>query len=74
MIGVPSEVWGELPLALVTLRQNADISADEIRQWLNQRVGKQQRVVAVEIRSGLPRNATGKLLKRELRTPYWVRP
>ncbi len=72
VIGVPSEVWGESPLALVTLRQDADISADEIRQWLNQRVGKQQRVVAVEIRSDLPRNATGKLLKRELRAPYWV--
>lgn len=73
VIGVPSDVWGESPLALVTMRQGADIGADEIRQWLNQRVGKQQRVVAVEVRSELPRNATGKLLKRELRAPYWVK-
>lgn len=73
VIGVPSDVWGESPLALVTLKHGADISGDEIRLWLNERVGKQQRVVGVEIRSDLPRNATGKLLKRELRAPYWVK-
>lgn len=73
VIGVPSDVWGESPLALVTLRHGADIDPDELRQWLNQRVGKQQRVVGVEIRSELPRNATGKLLKRELRAPFWVK-
>lgn len=70
VIGVPSETWGESPLALVVPRPQAGIDADAILRWLNERVGKRQRVVAVEIRDALPRNAAGKLLKRDLRAPY----
>ncbi len=73
VIGVPSEVWGESPLALVTLRADHAADAGEIGAWLNARVGKQQRVVGVEVRASLPRSAVGKLLKRELRAPYWTR-
>jgi acyl-CoA synthetase (AMP-forming)/AMP-acid ligase II len=71
VIGVPSDVWGESPLALVTLRDGCTTDAGGIRDWLNARVGRQQRVAGVEIRASLPRNAVGKLLKRELRIPYW---
>ncbi|MBW8808247.1 MAG: AMP-binding protein, partial [Lysobacter sp.] len=76
VIGVPSPAWGESPLALVVLKQRGLDErgfgeAEQIKAWLNQRVGKQQRVVAVELREQLPRNPTGKLLKRELRAPYW---
>lgn len=72
VIGVPSDVWGESPLALVTLKEGATGDPDQIRQWLNERIDKRQRVVSVELRSELPRNATGKLLKRVLREPYWA--
>ncbi len=73
VIGVPSDLWGESPLALVTIRDRATGDVEQIRSWLNEHLGKQQRVVAVEIRDRLPRNAVGKLLKRELRAPYWVK-
>lgn len=74
VIGVPSETWGESPLALVVPRPDARaaVDADAILQWLNERVGKRQRVTAVEIRRELPRNGAGKLLKRDLRAPYWA--
>ncbi|MGO1001264.1 class I adenylate-forming enzyme family protein [Lysobacter sp. CA196] len=73
VIGVPSPVWGESPLALVIVKDAQAGDGEAIKHWLNQRVGKQQRVAAVEIRDHLPRNPTGKLLKRELRAPYWPR-
>lgn len=70
VIGVPSERWGEAPLALVVLR-NAQASPETLLDWVNGRVGKQQRLSAVEVRPALPRNPAGKILKRELREPYW---
>jgi acyl-CoA synthetase (AMP-forming)/AMP-acid ligase II len=71
VIGIPHEKWGETPLALVVPRSGASIDAEELRQWANQRLGKHQRLARVEFRTGLPRNAGGKVLKRELRAPYW---
>jgi long-chain acyl-CoA synthetase len=74
VFGVPSERWGETPLGLVVLNASSSITADELRDWTNQRVGRQQRLHAIELRESLPRNANGKLLKRELREPYWSMP
>lgn len=74
VFGVPSERWGETPLALVVLRQPNGASAEDVREWANRQLGKQQRLHAVEIRESLPRNANGKLLKRELRAAYWAMP
>lgn len=71
VIGVPSEAWGETPLALVALRPGAQVDADALRDWLNAQVGKTQRVSAVELRPELPRSALGKLSKKALRAPYW---
>jgi acyl-CoA synthetase (AMP-forming)/AMP-acid ligase II len=71
VFGIPSERWGETPLALVVLRDKTKIGADALRNWANTQLGRQQRLHAVELRESLPRNANGKLLKRELRAPYW---
>jgi long-chain acyl-CoA synthetase len=72
VIGVPSERWGETPLALVVARPGFAVSASELRDYCNERVGKVQRVADVELRSELPKNAIGKVLKRELRARYWA--
>jgi acyl-CoA synthetase (AMP-forming)/AMP-acid ligase II len=71
VIGVPSEDWGETPLGLVVLRPGASRSAEEIRAAVNARLGKSQRLSALEIREELPRSSIGKILKKELRAPYW---
>lgn len=73
VFGVPSEKWGETPLAAVILHRPDEITEDELREWINQRVdGKHQRVHAVVFMSDFPRNTAGKTMKREMREPYWA--
>ncbi|MBX3620401.1 MAG: AMP-binding protein [Rhizobacter sp.] len=74
VIGVPSAEWGETPLALVVARAGASLDPLALREWVNARVGKTQRLSAVELRSELPRSPLGKLSKKELRAPYWHAP
>jgi long-chain acyl-CoA synthetase len=73
VIGVPSEEWGETPLALVVTKPESDlvVTPQMLREFVNERVGKAQRVSGVELRRELPKSAIGKILKRELREPYW---
>jgi long-chain acyl-CoA synthetase len=73
VFGVPHEKWGETPLATVVLKQPRSVSAEELRDWINERVGaRYQRVSAVAIMDDFPRSAAGKTLKRQLREPYWA--
>ncbi|SHM12251.1 class I adenylate-forming enzyme family protein [Rhizobacter sp. OV335] len=68
VVGVPSTEWGETPVAFVVVRDGAqDATAEDLKQWLNARVGKTQRVAGVRLVDELPRSAIGKVLKRELR-------
>ena len=67
VVGVPSEQWGETPVAFVVRRAADDTAAEALRAWLNGRVGKTQRLAAVHLVDELPRSAIGKVLKRELR-------
>lgn len=71
VIGIPSERWGETPLGLVVLRPGATENRETILQWVNGQLGKAQRLAAIEFRDCLPRSTIGKVLKRELREPYW---
>ncbi len=72
VIGIPSDDWGETPLGLVVLRAGATVSANTIRERANLKLGKSQRLSGVEARKTLPRSSIGKILKRELRAPYWA--
>ena len=69
VIGIPHEKWGETPVALVIPRGAPDPA--ELLAWANARLAKTQRLAAVELREEFPRNALGKVLKRELRAA-WV--
>ncbi|PLW83572.1 long-chain fatty acid--CoA ligase [Kineobactrum sediminis] len=70
VIGVNSKRWGETPLGLVVPVANAKETTADLLAWANERLGRQQRLVAVNFVSGLPRNPNGKILKRELREQY----
>lgn len=72
VIGVPSESWGETPVGLVVLRDGTKRTALDICTDANAVLGKSQRLSAVEARDALPRSSIGKILKRELRAPYWA--
>ena len=73
VFGVPHDKWGEVPLAAVILRDGAIATPEALRDWINERVdARYQRVSQVMIMADFPRNAAGKILKRELRDPYWA--
>ncbi|WP_428678639.1 class I adenylate-forming enzyme family protein [Sphingopyxis sp.] len=68
VVGMPSEEWGETPVAFVVLKPDAD--AESVRADCNAKVGKTQRLSAITVVDELPRSAIGKVLKRELRDAY----
>ena len=71
VIGVPSDAWGETPLGLVVQREGATRSPEEILQTANAKLGKSQRLSGIEVRDVLPRSSIGKILKKDLRAPFW---
>ncbi len=70
VVGVPSAQWGETPIAFVVRREGSAVGADELLRWLNERVGKTQRLASLQYLDELPRSAIGKVLKRELRDAH----
>lgn len=72
VFGIPHDKWGETPLAAVVLKRAGALTEGELREWINGRVSaRYQRVQEVAILKEFPRNAAGKILKRELRDKYW---
>jgi acyl-CoA synthetase (AMP-forming)/AMP-acid ligase II len=71
VIGVPSEEWGEAIKAVVVLRDGASASEDEIIDFCRQKLAGYKRPASVDFIEELPRNPSGKVLKRELREPHW---
>jgi long-chain acyl-CoA synthetase len=74
VVGIPSREWGETPAAFVVIRPDQHVEGDTLRQWLNGRVGKTQRLTYLTIVSSLPRSSIGKVLKRELRDGFKAQP
>ena len=71
VFGASHDKWGETPVAAVILHQQESIEADELKKWVNERVGaKFQRIYKVVIMEDFPRNVAGKTLKREMRDTY----
>jgi long-chain acyl-CoA synthetase len=67
VLGIPDAYKGEIPRAYVTLRDGEQVTPAELRDWLNDRVGKHERVDTVVIRAAMPKTMIGKLDRRALR-------
>ena len=72
VIGVPDERWGEVPRAVVVLRAGAQLDPDDLVAWCRERLATYKCPKTADVVAELPRNPTGKILKRELRKPYWA--
>ncbi len=72
IIGVPDERWGEAVKAVVVPAPGADLSAADVIAFCRARLARYQCPASVDFVEDLPRNATGKVLKRALREPYWA--
>jgi acyl-CoA synthetase (AMP-forming)/AMP-acid ligase II len=71
VIGVPNDEWGEELKAVVQLKPGARASADDIIDFCRERLADYKRPRTVDFVAEVPRNPSGKLLKREIRAPYW---
>jgi acyl-CoA synthetase (AMP-forming)/AMP-acid ligase II len=72
VIGVPDERWGETVKAVVVLRAGATTKEEEIIGFCRGKLGSFELPRSVDFVDALPRNPSGKVLKRELREPYWI--
>ncbi len=71
IIGVPDDRWGEAVKAVVSLKPGAEATEAELIAWCQASLAKFKCPTSVDIIEALPRNPTGKILKRSLRQPYW---
>jgi len=71
VIGVPDERWGETVKACVVPVPGAQVDPAELEALCREHLAGYKRPTSVDVLEALPRNATGKVLRRELRAPYW---
>ena len=72
VIGVPSEKWGEEVKAIVAMKPGQSATEAEIIAWARERIATFKTPKSVEFTDALPRNASGKVLRRTLREPFWA--
>ena len=71
VIAVPDQKWGEAVKAIIVRKPHVDASPAEIIAYARDRIAGYKLPKSVDFVEALPRNPTGKILRRELRAPYW---
>ena len=71
VIGVPDERWGEAVKAVVVRKPDVEVTPADLINWVRERIAGYKLPKSVDFIDALPRNPTGKILKRELRKAYW---
>ena len=72
VIGIPDERWGETVKAVVVLRQGMQASGEEIMAFCHERLAGFKRPRSIDFTAALPRNANGKISRKDVREPYWL--
>ena len=71
VIGVPSAKWGEEVKACVVAKPGMEVDEADVIAWTRERIAAFKAPKSVDVIPLMPRNASGKILRRELRAPYW---
>lgn len=71
VIGVPDDKWGESVKAVCVPKPGSQLDADSIMSWTRERIAAFKVPKSVDVIEALPRNASGKILRKDLRAPYW---
>jgi long-chain acyl-CoA synthetase len=72
VIGVPHETWGETVKAIVVRAPGTEVTERQVIDFTRDRLAHYKCPTSVDFTDLLPRNPSGKVLKRQLREPYWV--
>lgn len=72
VIGVPDEKWGEAVKAVCVPKPGATIDGESVINWARERLASFKVPKSVDVIDALPRNPSGKILRRQLRAPYWA--
>ncbi|HKN97912.1 MAG TPA: long-chain-fatty-acid--CoA ligase [Pseudonocardiaceae bacterium] len=72
VIGVPDDTWGEVGRAMVVPKPGVEFDSEGLLAFCRQHLASFKCPKSVELVAELPRNATGKVLKRQLREPFWA--
>lgn len=72
VIGVPSERWGEEVKACCVARPGHEIDPGEVIAWTRERIAAFKAPKTIDVIAEMPRNPSGKILRRQLRAPYWA--
>ena len=71
VIGQPDEKWGEAVTAVVVAKEGMNVSGEEIKKFCEGKIGRFRIPKYVDFAKVLPRNPTGKILRKIVREPYW---
>ena len=71
VVGIPDDKWGEAVKGFVVLSEGADLEESEIISYARTQIAAYKCPRTIDFVSELPRNPSGKILRRELRDPYW---
>ena len=72
VIGVPDQTWGEAVKTIVVKKPGTNVTADELIGFARERIAHYKAPRSIDFVDTLPRTPTGKILKRELRKPFWA--
>jgi acyl-CoA synthetase (AMP-forming)/AMP-acid ligase II len=72
VIGIPDEKWGEAVKAIVVSKPNQEIDEKHVISFVRERIAGFKTPKSIDVIDIMPRNASGKILRKDLRAPYWT--